>query len=70
VPCSAAGTVSGVEPALPPVLCCTVLCCTVLCCTVLQGDQVKKGQILGAIEQLGTVVDVKVSSPLQAAGCV
>jgi len=29
-------------------------------CGCLQGDQVKKGQILGAIEQLGTVVDVKV----------
>lgn len=28
---------------------------------VLQGDQVRKGQVLGAIEQLGTIVDVKVS---------
>lgn len=25
-----------------------------------QGDQVKKGEVLGAIEQLGTIVDVKV----------
>lgn len=31
----------------------------VLCCAV-QGDQVRKGEVLGCIEQLGTVVDVKV----------
>lgn len=36
------------------------MCLPVACLLSHQGDQVKKNQVLGAIEQLGTMVDVKV----------